>query len=138
MVHTTALLDHVAAPLIRFVPRKQTPFPKEWEQQEYRAWMFLFGVIPLGWQAIVISFPDMPGKAHVLRDQGYGPMMERWDHWIEVEPAEGGPGTRYTDRVTVEAGLLTPIVAFLGRVFFKHRQRRLRALAASGFAALRG
>ncbi len=59
--------------------------------------------------------------------------MRRWDHWIFVA-AEGG-GTRYTDRVNVEAGLLTPFIWRFARVFYGHRQRRLRAFAADGFRA---
>lgn len=134
-VRTAALLLHVAAPLIRFTPKEDTRFPQEWAPGEYRAWMWLFGLIPIGWQAVVISEPPPDGATRFIRDNGYGPLIRRWDHWIAIAPGEGGT-THYTDQVTIEAGLLTPLVAGFARVFYAHRQRRWRALAATGFAAL--
>lgn len=134
-VQRSALLDHVAAPLIRFAPRG-APFPEKWEPGEYRAWMFLFGVMPIGWQAVVISLPEPCGEVRFLRDNGYGPLIRRWDHWIAIGPDPGGAGTRYIDQVTVDAGMFTPLVAAFARIFYAHRQRRWRALARTRFAAL--
>ena len=135
-VQTSALLLHVAAPLIRFTPKGAAAFPERWQPGEYRAWMWLFGVLPIGWQAVVISEPPGDGATRFIRDNGYGPLIRRWDHWIAIAPGPGGT-THYTDRVEVAAGLLTPLIAGFARVFYAHRQRRWRALAASGFAALR-
>lgn len=134
-VRTSALLLHVAAPLIRFTPMGGAQFPAIWEPGEYRAWMWLFGVIPVGWQAVVISEPPAEGDTRFIRDNGYGPLIKRWDHWIAIAPREGGT-THYTDRVEIDAGLLTPLIAAFARVFYAHRQRRWRALARTGFAAL--
>ncbi|MEO1489216.1 MAG: hypothetical protein AAFR88_07250 [Pseudomonadota bacterium] len=134
-VRTSALLHHITSPLIRFIPRG-APFPALWQPGEYRAWMLLFGVAPIGWQAIVITLPEPRGAIRFVRDKGYGPLIKRWDHWIEIEPADDQT-TRYTDRVTIEAGLLTPLITGFARVFYGHRQRRWRALAASGFTALK-
>ncbi|MEQ8410331.1 MAG: hypothetical protein RIC51_04220 [Erythrobacter sp.] len=136
-VRRSALLDHVAAPLIRFAPRGR-PFPEIWKPGEYRAWMFLFGIIPLGWQAVVISLPEPKGDVHFVRDNGYGPIIRQWDHWIAIGPDPGGTGTRYIDQVTVDAGALTPLIAAFARIFYAHRQRRWRALAKSRFAAIEG
>lgn len=136
-IHTSALLTHVAAPLIRFVPKGDTPFPVIWAPGEYRAWMWLFGLIPIGWQAVVISEPPPDGATRFIRDNGYGPLIRRWDHWIAIAPGEGGT-TRYVDRVDIDAGVLTPLIAAFARMFYTHRQRRWRQLARSGFAALKG
>lgn len=136
-VLTAPLLQHIAAPLIRFVPMGGRGFPQDWEEGEHRTWMFLFGFIPLGWQAIVISRPEPSGDVRYIRDNGYGPLIRRWDHWIEIAPGKAPGTTRYTDRVTIEAGVLTALVAAFARVFYAHRQRRWRALALSGFASLR-
>jgi hypothetical protein len=135
-VQTSALLHHIAAPLIRFTPKGGTPFPAIWEPGEYRAWMWLFGVIPVGWQAVVISEPAPDGTTRFIRDNGYGPLIRRWDHRIAITPGEGGT-TRYIDRVDIDAGVLTPLIAGFARLFYAHRQRRWRALARSGFAALK-
>ncbi|KPP86975.1 hypothetical protein [Erythrobacter sp. HL-111] len=136
-VRRSALLEHIAAPLIRFKPLGR-PFPEFWHPGEYRARMFLFGVIPIGWQAVVISLPEPSGKVLYVRDNGYGPLIRQWDHWIAIGPDPGGRGTRYIDQVTIDAGVLTPIVAGFARSFYTHRQRRWRALVESGFAALEG
>ncbi|BDW81000.1 hypothetical protein MACH24_04380 [Erythrobacter sp. Dej080120_24] len=135
-VQTTRLLQHIAAPLIRFLPVARQEFPEIWTEGEYRAWMFLFGVIPLGWQAIVITLPEPEGNSRFVRDNGYSLLIRRWDHWITIEPAGDGTRTRYTDTVHVDAGLLTPLIAGFAKVFYAHRQRRWRALARRDFSAL--
>jgi hypothetical protein len=134
-VRTWPLLRHVAAPLIRFTPKGDTVFPVHWQPGEYRAWMWLFGVIPLGWQAVVISEPPPDGATRFIRDNGYSPLIRRWDHWIAITPMAEGTA-HYVDRVDIDAGLLTPLVARFARVFYAHRQRRWRALARTGFAGL--
>ena len=136
-VHTSALLMHVAAPLIRFTPKGRAAFPAIWQPGEYRAWMWLFGLIPIGWQAIVISEPPPEGATRFVRDNGYGPLIRRWDHWIAITPLDDG-ATHYVDRVDIDAGLLTPLIERFARVFYAHRQRRWRELARTGFAALKG
>jgi len=135
-VQTSALLMHVAAPLICFTPRGGRPFPEIWVPGEYRAWMWLFGIVPIGWQAVVISHPDQDGETRFIRDNGYGPLIKQWDHWIAIAPGDGGTA-HYTDKVAIEAGLLTPLIVAFARVFYGHRQRRWRALARSGFSELK-
>ena len=130
-VQTPRLLHYVARGLLRFVPRGR-PFPARWHEGEFRTWMLLFGFLPIGWQAIGIELPVQPAGRFVVRDNGYGPLIRRWDHWIEITPE--GAGTRYVDRVHIEAGLLTPLIWGFARLFYAHRQRRWRKLVASGFA----
>lgn len=128
---------HVARPLIRFTAKGSTSFPAIWQPGEYRAWMWLFGFIPIGWQAVVISEPPPDGATRFIRDNGYGPLIKRWDHWIAIAPRADGT-THYIDRVDIDAGLLTPLIEIFARAFYTHRQRRWRALARTGFAALQG
>lgn len=129
-----ALFLNVAAPLVRFQTVGSAQFPQHWSEGEYRGSMKLFGILPMGWQAIVIEPPETQGEARTLIDGGYSPMLPKWHHRITVEPSNGG--TRYTDAVTFDAGWRTPFTAPLIRLFFRHRQRRLRTLAANGFADL--
>lgn len=133
-VRTSGLLMHIAAPLIRFTP-KGKPLPSGWAPGEYRVWMWLFGLIPVGWQAVVISEPPPDGATRFIRDNGYGPLIRRWDHWIAITPRDDGT-THYVDRVDIDAGLFTPLIVAFARVFYAHRQRRWRKLARTGFAAL--
>lgn len=134
-----ALFLHVASPLIVFSPMGLDRFPDIWAAGEYRGSMKLFGLIPVGWQAIVIEMPgsgSSPSEGDlVLRDRGYGPLLRVWDHRIE---ARAHPkGTLYTDRLTLDAGWMTPVTAFFVKRFFEHRQRRLRGAARDGFSALK-
>ena len=134
---TPRLLDYIASPLVRFKYRSGFDRAADWTVGEHRADIRLFGVIPIGWQVIGIELPDSP-DAHttLLRDNGYSPLIKRWDHWIVVRPHPEGEGTLYTDRVHIEAGLLTPIVAAYARYFYAHRQARWRELAEKDFAPL--
>lgn len=136
-VMTPRLLDHIAAPMVHFGYPAEFDRDGEWPVGEHRVSLKVFGLIPLGWQVIGIEKPDGPDAETItLRDNGYSPLIKRWDHWIVIRPHPSGEGTLYTDRVHIEAGLLTPIVAAYARVFYAHRQRRWRALAVEDFAAL--
>lgn len=133
-VERPALFLHVAAPLVRFTPIGADAFPDRWSEAEYRGSMKLFGIIPLGWQAIAISFPETARNQRALEDNGYSPLLPVWKHRIEVTPE--GVGTRYIDRVSFDCRPITSFVAPFIRLFFAHRQRRLRALDAKGFEPL--
>lgn len=124
-----ATLAHVAAPLLRFVPEGR-PLPDRWEEGTWRVRLRGPLGLPLGWQEISVSFPEAPPPMLRLRDDGRGTLARRWDHLIEIAP--DGDGTRYTDRIVVEAGWLTPAIRLFARVFYAHRQRRWRRLLSSG------
>jgi len=134
-VECPALFLHVAGPLVEFRRADAERFPDRWVEGEYRGSMRLFGLMLIGWQTIVISFPPAKGETRVLHDNGYGPMLRKWSHRIEVSPE--GEGTRYVDRLEFDAGIATPITAFFVKQFFKHRQRRLKALARNSFTQLK-
>jgi hypothetical protein len=55
-----------------------------------------------------------------------------WDHWIEIAPESSG--TRYLDRIHLDAGLLTPLIAAFAAIFYNYRQKRWRKLVRSNFA----
>lgn len=124
-------LLHVAAPLVTFRPVTPAQFPREWRAGTWRVAMRAFGVLPLGRQDVVIEYPAQhpaaPAGARLLRDNGTGQLVRRWDHWVFVAPA-ADRGTAYTDRVEIEAGLLTPGVWLFAALFYRWRQHRWRAL----------
>jgi hypothetical protein len=128
-------LERVSAPLLRFTPRKG-PFPQRWTPGEYQMGVKLFGLIPLDDQIVGIEFPDHSGPGYALRDNGRacardggpGGLITRWDHTMLVQP--DGTGTRYTDRVEVEAGALTGAAALFARTLYRHRQKNWRRLFA--------
>lgn len=142
LVMKPAVLEAVSAPLLRFVPRK-APFPDRWEPGEFQMGVKLFGLVPLDDQIVGIEFQpcDPAAGSYALRDNGRacardggpGGLIRRWDHLMLIEPERSG--TRYTDRVEVGAGALTPLAAAFARILYSHRQRRWRKLLAEGVLA---
>ncbi|MCK8462831.1 hypothetical protein MUY35_03090 [Aliiroseovarius sp. S1339] len=137
---TAIVWDHILQPrlfcfvakgVLTFKPVNPSAFPERWSAGQYRVRKYLWGLLPMGWQVIDIEFLPDQGRPHRLRDNGRGWMVPTWDHTMIVEPAQGG--TRYTDYVKIEAGVLTPLVAVFARHFYKHRQRRWQKLIAADF-----
>jgi len=115
--------------MITFAPLDPPGFPARWRPGEYRVALRLFG-LPIGQQVLRLSTPPAQGFVRFLRDNGGGGLATVWDHRIRIEPDDFG--TRYTDILRVEAGWRTPAVATFARLFYRHRQRRWRHLAARG------
>jgi hypothetical protein len=138
-VNRPAALQYVARPLLSFEPVDPPAFPDTWQPREYRVRLKLFGLIPMGWQIMGVEFPDDDRAVDEarfprhLRDNGRGLLIRRWDHRISIDAdASGGARmTRYTDRVDIDAGVLTAPVALFARVFYAHRQRRWRRLLST-------
>jgi len=129
-VKTPRLLEFVAAPLVRFDPVHPPAFPTEWSDGEHVVALRLFGAIPFGTQSIVISMaPTTHG--FTIRDAGHSALISRWDHVITITPHESG--CHYRDHVDIRAGVLTPLVWLFAQLFYRHRQRRWRALVAQEF-----
>ena len=131
-VRTPRLFEYVAAPWIRIEPVDPPQLPDEWEPGRYLVRMRLFGLLPLGTQWIGIRAVEQRGDRLLVHDQGNGALARVWDHRIEISPTADG-GTRYCDRVTVEAGWRTPFVGWFAKRFFAHRQRRWQRLVRTKF-----
>jgi hypothetical protein len=86
----------------------------------------LFHVIPLHRHTIRIVQVDEAGRRIVTEE--HGGVIRRWHHVLQVEQRTNGT-SHYSDTVDVEAGALTPLVAFLGTVLYRYRQRRWKRLA---------
>ncbi|MCV2369671.1 hypothetical protein [Roseateles oligotrophus] len=129
-------MQHIASPLIRFVPVEPKSLPMRWEEKEYLVSTRLFGLLPMGRQWVNISGRDRSIEAGrfcvELRDNGRGTLMSKWDHRVTIQAS--GQGCSYTDRVEINAGVLTPLVWLFAWFFYRHRQRRWQALVASGFS----
>jgi hypothetical protein len=134
-VLTIRMLQYVTHPMLHFDPVDPAVFPERWEDGEHLVSMRLFGLIPFGRQVIGISRRDRSqemGRYYAeLRDNGRGTFISKWDHLITIEAQ--GEGCRYSDRVEVQAGLLTPFIWLFAWFFYRHRQRRWRALVEAGF-----
>ena len=129
-VMTTRLLLYVSRPIVAFTPVGTSHFPATWTPGTHWVRLKLFGVIPFGKQAVVISNPEV-NSAFALRDAGYSALIPVWNHLITIDPVLGG--VRYRDQVEIHAGLLTPLIWVFAQFFYQHRQRRWLRLAANGF-----
>ncbi|MFQ6548292.1 SRPBCC family protein [Aestuariibius sp. 2305UL40-4] len=131
-VRRPALLLHIAAPLVRFEPVDPPTLPEQYAEGDYRMAMRLYGVVPLGEQVISISYPEPQNGTRFIRDNGYSDTIHRWDHLISIAPE--GTGTRYADRIEIDAGWRTPALVAFAHLFYRHRQKRWRQLIARDFA----
>ncbi len=129
-VQTGPLLQHIAWPMLRFIPIGETSLYAFRPGGRYQVKLRLWGFIPFGTQWIVTSLhePDPAKWPKRLRDNGYSALISKWDHWITVAP-DGSGGTHYSDDVEVSAGILTPFIWGFAQIFYWHRQRRWSGLA---------
>lgn len=133
-VRRSALLHYVAHPLIRFRP--ETSFPSVWQPGSYETKLYLLGLIPMGRQTIRIELPDGPADGSFrVRDNGQGHLAHTWDHWITIEPLSANR-CRYTDRVTIRAGFITPFVWLFALSFYVWRQYRWQRLVRLNFGQI--
>jgi len=132
-VMTPALLNYVVAGLMKFQPIEPEVFPDRWIPGKYKVRMLAFHILPIGWQSVGIELPGESDEWFV-RDNGSGSIARVWDHLIFIKPERAG--TRYVDRVCIEAGILTWPVILYATLFYWHRQRRWRKLVELGFEPL--
>jgi hypothetical protein len=129
-VMTTRLLQYVSYPLVSFTFLDAPQFPRTWTAGTHWVFITLFGFLPFGRQAIVISIPPVE-TGFALRDAGHSTLIPVWNHLITIDPIAGG--VVYRDRVEVRAGVLTPFIWVFAQLLYRYQQRRWRQLAVNGF-----
>ena len=134
-VQTSALLREVASPLIAIRPLPGDALPERWSASTtLRCRTYLFGLIPLGTRTLF--FERIDSRLREIQTREKDLLVRRWDHRIHVVSLGSGR-CRYSDEVEIDAGLLTPVVGLFARQFYRHRQRRWRAVAKRLQAGLR-
>lgn len=123
------LLQHVAMPMLAFVPVDPPEFGDPWTPGRHRAELRIGGRLSIGDHTLDPLPPD--SDPLVWHDAGYSDLIKVWDHKIEIEDFHGM--TRYRDLVEIHAGALTIPAWLFARAFYAHRQRRLNRLVASDF-----
>jgi hypothetical protein len=99
----------------------------EWREGEtVVGWVFLFGVVPFSRHHLQIAAIDE--STRTLSSREHGGLLKSWNHDIVVTPIDDAQCS-YRDRIEIDAGLFTPLVAVYARWFYRMRQRRWRALA---------
>ncbi len=130
------LLDFIAKPLVKFNYPNEFVNDETWKVGSYSVQLKLFGLIPIGKQNINIEFPFENSESFMkLRDNGNSQMINKWDHWIEIEAIDKNK-TKYIDEVFIEAGILTPFVWCFAFVFYNWRQFRWKKLIKNNFKQL--
>ncbi len=107
----TGTFAYVAGPLLRF-PAAELAEARWMPGLELEGRLLLFGFIPLGRHRIRIAEVDEAQRR--LRTDESSRLLRRWEHEIVVEPVDAG-SCRYTDRLTVDAGVLTGPVSLFAR-----------------------
>ncbi|MBI1394292.1 MAG: hypothetical protein GC152_16310 [Alphaproteobacteria bacterium] len=117
---------------LAFRPIDPLAFPETWEEREYRVMMLWRGFLPIGEQIIGMELPTPENGRYFVRDNGRSATISRWDHLITIEPTGDGRAA-YEDRLDLDAGRLTPVIAAWAKGFYEHRQRRWARLVDAGF-----
>jgi hypothetical protein len=116
---------HVAKGMLRFPAAERLDRP--WRVgDEVRGWTLLFGFIPFSIHWLSIESID-DQRRRILSDERGG-MVRTWRHELLATPL-GDDRCKYTDRIDIDAGVMTPLVAGFAAIFYRYRQRRWRALA---------
>lgn len=116
---------HVAKGMLRFPAAERLDRP--WRVgDEIEGWTLLFGVIPFSIHRLSIESID-DQRRRIMSDEGGG-MIRTWRHELLATPL-GDDRCDYLDRIEIDAGVMTPLVAGFAAVFYRYRQRRWRALA---------
>lgn len=102
-----AVLDYISWPILKF--RYYSTAPLVWQTGSYTTELKLFGFIPFGQQSIEIEFVHSNNDTLILRDNGHGQHIKKWDHWIYLLDKDEQT-TQYTDEVEIGAGLITPFI----------------------------
>lgn len=124
LVKNVDTLYFIARPLLIFRSVKGQELSHQWTNGTYWFHLYLFRVIPLGKQAIVVSFPPSPDFQ--MLDDGYSRFIKQWRHMITVK--KEGRGVLYEDHLQISAGTLTYLVTVFAQLFYKHRQKRWKKL----------
>ncbi len=122
---TPDALVHVAGSMLRY--RAAERLDRPWRVDDaIVGWTFLGRVVPFSRHHLTVKLID--DEARVLVTEEHGGAVRRWDHVLITSPVDARRST-YQDRITIDAGALTPAVALFAQVFYRYRQRRWRRLA---------
>jgi hypothetical protein len=126
-VRCSRLLVEVASPLVAIRPARGEKLPDRWEEgQTVRCRCYLLSLLPLGTRKVFFERIDDALREIQTRESDL--LVRQWDHLIRIEHAGDGQ-CRYRDEIDLDAGMLTPVVWLFTRSFYRHRQRRWRAVA---------
>jgi ligand-binding SRPBCC domain-containing protein len=103
--------------------RVQCPQGEEQVGHDVALTFRLFGFIPVGrWRFKVLARDDTERR---LLSEESGTGVRFWRHEIKI--AAEGAGARLTDTITIDAGVLTPLIVAFARRDYERRHRLRKA-----------
>jgi hypothetical protein len=124
----TSSLIKVASPILVFHAQDGKPSPATWEAgQTYALDLRAFHILPLGKHYIDVK--EINAVKREIFTNEHGSLTKTWNHRIQVEPLSK-LALRYTDEIEIDAGILTLFIWAFAHLFYRHRQRRWKALLA--------
>jgi len=119
-------LQYVASPVLSFIPIEDGALGDEWRiDKTYDLKLYFLKVIPLGRHSIRLVKIDK--EAGVIESRESGLLARVWNHTIRFRQTANGT-VNYADRIEIQAGILTPVIWAFAHFFYRHRQRRWKAL----------
>lgn len=124
-VMTPHAFVHVVGGVLRFPPaeRMDRAFAVG---DVLEGWLLVGGLLPVSRHRIEVVDVDH-ARRRALTDERGG-LVRTWRHELRVRPIDDAT-CRYTDRIDIDAGVVTPVVVGFARLLFAYRQRRWRRLA---------
>jgi hypothetical protein len=114
-------------PLARIASVDGRGFPERWtEGLTVQCRSYLFGFIPAGVRNLHFQRIDQVNFEILTLENDL--LVKSWTHAISIKPL-GQDRSIYRDVIDIDAGRLTALVWAWADWFYRHRQRRWRALA---------
>lgn len=130
-VEKIRLFRFTSFPLISFWPGDDE-LPTSWINKSTKIHLKLFGFIPFGDQIIKSSIETKSEDKVEVVDDGKGDNISSWHHTISIERIDEKK-TRYTDKLKLEAGILTPFIWVFALILFRYRHYRWKKLIKLNF-----
>ncbi len=133
-LNKSATHKYITSPLMSFTPVKADKYPENWVNGKVEVHMKLFGLISFGKQIFGVEKIQENNKdEYIIRDNGYGELVRKWDHWVFVRRTHKDNKTIYVDRIEIKAGFLTVFVWIFANIFYRWRQFRWKMLIKKSF-----
>jgi hypothetical protein len=121
-------LTYIAGGMMGFAGADK--FPHIWKEgQEIETSLILFHILPAWWKHYLKVVRVDNERMEILSNERSG-FIRTWNHWIKIDRSADGKAL-YTDRIEIEAGMMTLPVWFFANMFYRYRQMRWRKLLRS-------
>ncbi len=126
-VQTSALLEFITKGKLTFQPL-EGEFPEIWEEGiSVKTTMNVYGVIPFG-GIHTLTVEKVDSKNNIIQSKEWDDFAKVWNHRISMKKLSD-QSIHYEDEIIIYGGLLTGLISWWARSFYKHRQKRWQLIA---------